>query len=103
MVVWEGRGGQDGQVDGIFAQRYDGTGSGVGREFQVNAYTLEGQTNPAVCCDAAGNFIVAWESDGEDGSQLGIFARDRDGNAAADPHGAQRTRLPPSTSLTRRA
>jgi hypothetical protein len=34
----------------------------VGPEFQVNAYTTGYQSNPAVAADAAGNFVVVWES-----------------------------------------
>jgi uncharacterized membrane protein len=33
-----------------------------GAEFQVNTYTTDHQTSPAVAADAAGNFVVVWES-----------------------------------------
>ena len=37
-------------------------GDPAGSEFQVNTYTLANQQNPAVAIDAAGGFVVVWES-----------------------------------------
>jgi hypothetical protein len=62
-------------MGGIFAQRYDGSGALVGPEFRVNTYTTGPQYEPFVISDAAGNFVVAWTSNGEDSSGPGIFAR----------------------------
>ena len=39
-----------------------------GDQFPVNSYTTGRQALPAVAMDAQGNFVVAWESDGSDGS-----------------------------------
>ena len=47
----------------------------AGPEFQVNTYTTSFQTHAAVAADAAGNFVVAWGSNLQDGSNYGIFAR----------------------------
>ena len=66
VVVWESF---DGDGDGIFGQRFDAFGTPVGGEFRVNAYTTAGQVTPAVAMDTDGNFVVAWASDGLDGSQ----------------------------------
>jgi hypothetical protein len=45
-----------------------------GPEFRVNTYTTGAQRSPAL--DKQGdNFVVAWESDGQDGDVSGIFAR----------------------------
>jgi len=60
---------------GVFAQRYDSGGMPLGGEFQVNTYATGYQFEPAVAVDGSGNFVVAWTSDGEDGSGDGIFAR----------------------------
>src|SRR5688500_15176418 len=57
-------------------QRLMLTADPAGSEFRVNTTTLDVQQNPAVAMDAAGGFVVAWESYrqvGDDG--LGIFAR----------------------------
>ncbi len=45
----------------------------AGGEFQVNSYTASDQATPAVASDLAGNFIVAWQSYGQDGSCSGVL------------------------------
>ncbi|PWB72519.1 MAG: hypothetical protein C3F15_10990, partial [Holophagae bacterium] len=56
-------------------------------QFQVNTVTGSAQQAPAVASDAAGNFVVVWESyssGGNDNSSRSVQARlyDRDGTAA---------------------
>ncbi|MEN8136448.1 MAG: hypothetical protein ABFS18_13075 [Thermodesulfobacteriota bacterium] len=76
---------QDGDDFGVFAQRYDAVGSPMGTEFQVNSYTDSTQRESATAMDAYGNFVIAWESSGQDGDGYGIFMKlflidqDRDG------------------------
>lgn len=60
VMVWAST-GQDGSGYGIYGQRYDATGAAVGSEFQVNTTTGD-QAHPTVAMDAAGNFLVAWQS-----------------------------------------
>ena len=76
VVVWHSD-GQDGSDLGIFGQRYSVSGTPVASEFQVNAYTTGRQSDPAVGMEftSAGCFLVAWSSDGEDGSGSGVFGR----------------------------
>jgi len=73
VVVWEGPG--PGDAAGVFAQRYDGTGSPVGIEFRVNAHTTDSQGEPSVAMDATGGFVVAWPSSQQDGDADGVYAR----------------------------
>src|SRR5207248_1274699 len=47
----------------------------VSAELPVNTYTTNAQAVPAVAMDGAGNFAVAWQSDGQDGDGQGVFAR----------------------------
>ncbi len=77
VVVWESRHGQDGDDSGIFAQRYDVDGQPAGIEFQVNTHSDNRQTSPSVAADAAGNFIVAWDSKNQvhESSGEDVFAR----------------------------
>jgi hypothetical protein len=42
----------------------------VGAEGQVNTYTTDSQSEPAVAVDDAGNFVVVWSSDGSWGSDI---------------------------------
>lgn len=68
VVAWESGqfygSGPDGDGSGIFAQRFDNTGTPQGTEFQVNTYTTFNQTGPRVSSDAAGNFVVVWGTPG---------------------------------------
>ena len=74
VVAWHSF-AQDGDNNGIFAQRYDAAGVATGSEFQVNTYTTLGQRRPSVAMDAEGDFVVAWESNGQDGDSYGVFAQ----------------------------
>jgi hypothetical protein len=84
ILVWEDN-AQDGSLEGVFGQRFDGAGLPSGGEFQVSMATMAAQSAPAVCCDAAGGFVVAWESDGADDSGFGIVGRRYD--SAGSPVG----------------
>ncbi|MBN2456109.1 MAG: hypothetical protein JXB29_06175 [Sedimentisphaerales bacterium] len=44
-------------------------------EFQVNTYTTSFQHDPAIAIDGADNFIVAWNSYGQDSNSGGIFGQ----------------------------
>jgi len=82
VVVWQSE-AQDGSLAGIFGQRLDPDGVKLGPEFQVNTYTTSQQFDPALAADGAGNFVVVWESSGQDGSLGGIFGQRYDGGGAA--------------------
>ncbi|MGE5277432.1 MAG: S-layer homology domain-containing protein, partial [Acidobacteriota bacterium] len=86
VVVWQSY-GQDGDDAGIFGQRFDSTGAKVGGEFQVNTYTTSYQFHPSVAMDAAGNFVVVWESYRQDGSGAGVIGRRFNGSGA--PQGGE--------------
>ena len=74
VVVW-----QDAALDqsnsGIFAQRYDADGNPLGTEFRVNTTVDQAQDSPAIAIDSAGNFVVTWVSDDQDGDEEGIYAQ----------------------------
>ncbi len=59
----------------------------MGPEFPVNAYTTAWQFWPAVASDPAGNFVVVWNSNGQDGSYNGVFGRRFD--SSGNPLGAE--------------
>ena len=84
LVVWA----SDADPDrfGVFARRYDGAGNPDGPEFQINEYTTGSQTRPDIAALDGGGFVVAWSSDGQDGSLDGIVARrfDSVGSALGD-------------------
>ena len=72
---------QDGSDWGVFAQRYDAAGVAQGAEIPVNSHTTSQQIFPAVAMDVDGDFVVAWQSNGQDGSSYGVFAQRYDGVA----------------------
>ena len=73
VVVWSGPGSDDDA--GVFAQIYDKNGNAVNSQFRVNQYAQNIQDMPKVAMDANGDFVVAWDSYGQDGDKDGIFAR----------------------------
>jgi hypothetical protein len=75
VVVWASAGGQDGSGLGVYGQRYSSAGGTQGSEFRVNTYTTSGQAEPSVAMDSSGNFVVVWESNGQDGDLEGIYGQ----------------------------
>ena len=79
---------QDGSLNGIYAQRYNAARVVQEAEFQVNTYTTVDQTDPSIAIDNNGDFVIAWQSDGQDGDGHGIFAqRYQPPSASCDPPG----------------
>jgi uncharacterized protein YfaQ (DUF2300 family) len=81
LVVWtsgsdhDPSSGQDGSAYGLYGQRFDSNGNKVGSEFQVNTWTTDDQTNPSITSLSNGGFVVVWQSNGQDGSDFGVFGR----------------------------
>ncbi len=85
VVVWSSY-GQDGDLQGIYGQRFTAQGARLGGEFQVNQYVFHNQRTPAVAALANGNFVVTWVSEMQrTSSSVDIYARIF--NAAGDPQG----------------
>ncbi len=78
VVIWTSW-GQDGSSYGIYGQRYDANGVPLGGEFRVNTYTTNAQEYPSVAQTSDG-FVVAWTSNGQDGSSYGIYGQRYDAN-----------------------
>jgi hypothetical protein len=91
VVVWEAYdySGTDTSQWSVQAQRYDAAGTAQLGQFQVNSYTSGGQLSPSVDADAAGNFVVVWESEGSAGSDSDFYSvQGRRFSAAGAPLGA---------------
>ena len=86
VVAWQSD-AQDGDGYGVFAQRFDAGGERRGGELGINQTTAESQSRPALACAPAGDVVVAWQSEGQDGDASGIFARRIDADGA--PAGAE--------------
>jgi hypothetical protein len=76
IIAWESVGQDLVNTNGVYAQRYNGTGVAQGGEFRVNTQTAGNQWYPAAATDAAGNFVIAWESTLQDpDSSSGVYAQ----------------------------
>jgi hypothetical protein len=63
VIAWENRTNFGNYYD-IYARRYNAAGVAQGGEFQVDPATNgSNQRYPQVALDAAGDFVIAWESD----------------------------------------
>jgi Matrixin len=74
VVTWASS-GEDGSGWGVYAQRYSASGAPIGGEFRVNTTTTGDQTYPSVSMDSAGDFVIAWQSQNQDGSGWGVYAQ----------------------------
>lgn len=74
---------QDGDGNGIYAQRYGANGIAQGNEFRVNTYTTDDQSNPSITALTNGGFVVTWTSFGQDGSEEGIYGQRYDAHGVA--------------------
>jgi hypothetical protein len=74
VISWESY-GQDGNNNGVYAQRYNALGIAQGSEFKVNTYTTSAQRFPKIAKDSQGDFVISWQSYLQDGSKYGIYAQ----------------------------
>jgi len=86
VVTWTSS-GQDGSLDGVYAQRYDADRIPQGPEFQVNTTITNDQRRSSVAMDTTGNFVIVWASNGQDGSGWGVYAQQY--NAGGAPQGSE--------------
>ncbi len=86
VVAWQSF-GQDGDLSGVFGQRFDSTAAPALGEFQVSTHTTDFQTFPDVAMDPSGDFVVVWHSQGQDGSSYGVFGQRFD--SAGAPQGGE--------------
>ncbi|KPG94797.1 hypothetical protein AEQ67_21840 [Pseudomonas sp. RIT-PI-q] len=82
VVSWMSS-GQDGSGYGIYAQRYDASGTAVGSEVRVNSTTPGSQEQPAISGLSDGGYVVSWMSNGQDGSGFGIYSQRYDSGGVA--------------------
>ncbi len=82
IVVWESK-NEDGDNWGIYARRLSAACQPQGAAFKVNTTTANVQSQPVIAADSQGNFVVAWRSLNQDGSNYGLYAQrfDNGGNA----------------------
>jgi len=74
VLAWEST-EQDGSDQGIFARRFDASGSPLWGEYQINEHTEYSQSDCTVGIAPDGRYVIAWESYLQDGSDDGIYAQ----------------------------
>ena len=106
VVVWQSE-DQDADGLGIFAQRFDASGTAVGGEFRINTKQAEDQSDPSIAALDDGGFVVVWQSKDQDGDGTGVFGQrfDASGNAVefefqANTTTAKEQEAPSVTSLS---
>lgn len=82
VVAWQSA-GQDVNSDAIIARQYNSAGTAVANEFVVNQFTTGSQSVPSVAANGSGQFVISWQSAGQDGSSDAVIARTYDSNGAA--------------------
>lgn len=88
VIAWEN--GRRGTTlyygEAIYARQYNASGTALqGIEFLVNTFSSSGQKMPTVAMDAAGDFVVAWESNDQATTNSGydVYARQFNANGTA--------------------
>ena len=64
VVTWSAY--QDGSQFGVYARRFDASGTPNGPEFRVNVYTTDSQHDSAVAAAPDGSVLYVWESNALD-------------------------------------
>ncbi len=59
----------------VHAQRYNASAAKQGAQFLVNTFTTGNQTVPSVAMNGAGNVVISWASNEQDGSGYGTYAQ----------------------------
>jgi len=81
VVTWMSD-GQDGDNWGIYGQLFDSSASPLGSEFRINTYTISYQEYPSVTSLGNDKFVVTWASNGQDGSNYGVYGQLFNSNAS---------------------
>ena len=71
---------QDGSEYGVYSQRFDTDGTLLGTETRVNSTTEGDQNGCSIAAINSGGYVIAWESDGQDGDGYGVYLKQFDAN-----------------------
>ena len=72
IATW---GSQNSSSHDVYGQIYNAEGDTLGGEFRVNTYISNAQRFPFVTGLENGDFVVVWRSEGQDGSNTGIYGQ----------------------------
>jgi len=74
VVTWSSN-GQDGDGWGVYVQMFYANGTKYSSEFRVNTYVVSHQSFPPSTRLNDGKFVVTWHSNGQDGSDCGVYGQ----------------------------
>ncbi|MBN2217026.1 MAG: trypsin-like serine protease [Pirellulales bacterium] len=103
IITWSQDDNPSGAADwNVYARRYDAMGNPLGDEFLVNTVTKDEQRFSTVAIDHDGEFVIAWQSEGQDGNGYEIYAQayDRFGNALGKIDELQVVTMPSNSTGT---
>ena len=82
VVTWTSA-AQDGSSGGIYAQIFDANGAAVGVELLINTTTALNQDFAEVAALTGGGYVIALNSEGQDGSFTGVYLQQFDAAGVA--------------------
>gem|GEM_PF-4266313 len=74
VVTWTSY-GQDGNCDGIFAQRFSSAGLKLGAEVQVNDTSHGNQKQPSITSLEDGSYVISWTGYNAENSSYDIYSK----------------------------
>ncbi|MEN6459328.1 MAG: hypothetical protein ABFC63_10400 [Thermoguttaceae bacterium] len=74
VVTWTSE-SLDGSGLDVYARRFSVQGTALSDEFLVNTTTTNTQKNSSVAMDDNGDFVIVWQSSGQDGYDWGVFGQ----------------------------
>ncbi|MEO1520325.1 MAG: hypothetical protein AAFU78_06060, partial [Cyanobacteria bacterium J06633_2] len=75
VIAWTDNVGDRDSDDTVNARRFDSAGTPLGESFLVSTIPDIDHDTPDIAMNASGEFVIAWESFGQDGDGSGVFAQ----------------------------
>ncbi|MEL7361922.1 MAG: T9SS type A sorting domain-containing protein [Bacteroidota bacterium] len=72
VIAWQGNVDES---QNVYVRRYGADGTPLSEEVQVNTVSAADPVRASLGVAPGGDFVVAWQSEGQDGDGFGIFAR----------------------------
>ncbi len=81
VITWESDDNND-NYHNVYYKMFDPDLVPFATDTLVNTVSTSGSKRPTVSLDNQGDFLITWHSDGQDGSNYGVYHRRYDGNRA---------------------
>lgn len=74
IIIWDSK-GQDGDLNGLYGQRFNADGTFNGTECLINSNTSNIQESGSITALVGGGFIITWSSYNQGGDEYGIYGQ----------------------------